>query len=156
MYFIRYITHRCQNRRVSLINFFSCTLVNQTLCYKPLYCCDLFYTLVFYCFSVFCRRVTLEKYTGRGKKILLVLIRQFSCLLCRLHLKDLEKNQVNMTHWTNDVYCTFVFHWFRQIDNTQLQNSEVSQDRLQGNVMFLSITIYGKFHSTISYEDIVK
>ncbi|XP_042357359.1 uncharacterized protein LOC121954097 [Plectropomus leopardus] len=37
--------------------------------------------------------VKLEKYLGKGKKILLVLIRQFSCLLCRLHLKDLEKNQ---------------------------------------------------------------
>lgn len=29
---------------------------------------------------------------------MLVLIRQFSCLLCRLHIKDLQKNQVNITH----------------------------------------------------------
>ncbi|XP_070776856.1 prostamide/prostaglandin F synthase-like [Enoplosus armatus] len=40
--------------------------------------------------------VTLEKYLGKGKKTLLVLIRQFSCLLCRLHLKDLEKNQSSL------------------------------------------------------------
>ncbi|KAG7229129.1 hypothetical protein INR49_013071 [Caranx melampygus] len=39
------------------------------------------------------RTVMLQKYLGRGKKILLVLIRQFSCLLCRLHLKDLQENQ---------------------------------------------------------------
>lgn len=32
-----------------------------------------------------------------------MLIRQFSCLLCRLHLKDLEKNQVNTKHWGNNV-----------------------------------------------------
>ncbi|CAL8274402.1 unnamed protein product [Merluccius merluccius] len=37
--------------------------------------------------------VTLRRYFGRGEKILLVLIRQFSCLLCRLHLEDLQKNQ---------------------------------------------------------------
>lgn len=36
---------------------------------------------------------TLGKYLVTGKKTLLVLIRQFSCLLCRLHLKDLQKNQ---------------------------------------------------------------
>ncbi|KAM6968528.1 uncharacterized protein LKV04_017387 [Tautogolabrus adspersus] len=41
-------------------------------------------------------KVTLEKYFGRGQKILLVLIRQFSCLLCRLHLKELEKNQSSL------------------------------------------------------------
>ncbi|XP_056152406.1 uncharacterized protein LOC130126800 [Lampris incognitus] len=38
-------------------------------------------------------RLTLDRYLGKGEKILLVLIRQFSCLLCRLHLKDLEANQ---------------------------------------------------------------
>ncbi|XP_005736844.1 prostamide/prostaglandin F synthase-like [Pundamilia nyererei] len=40
--------------------------------------------------------VTLQKYLGRGKKILLVLIRQFSCLLCRLHVQDLQKNQSSL------------------------------------------------------------
>ncbi|KAL3968576.1 C-type lectin domain family 4 member E [Sarotherodon galilaeus] len=40
--------------------------------------------------------VTLQKYLGRGKKILLVLIRQFSCLLCRLHIQDLQKNQSSL------------------------------------------------------------
>lgn len=49
-------------------------------------------------FCVFCRVVTFEKYFGKGEKILLVLIRQFSCLLCRLHLKDLEKHQVHSMH----------------------------------------------------------
>ncbi len=69
---------------------------------KPL-CC----TSVFYCFCVLCRAVTLEKYLGKGKKILLVLIRQFSCLLCRLHLKDLEKNQVNAGEMTFSTVLLF-------------------------------------------------
>ena len=55
-----------------------------------------------YFFCGVCRRVTFEKYLGKGKKILLVLIRQFSCLLCRLHLRDLQKNQVNLKHWRNE------------------------------------------------------
>ncbi|XP_036398770.1 uncharacterized protein LOC118787347 isoform X2 [Megalops cyprinoides] len=37
--------------------------------------------------------VTLAKYLGRGEHVLLVLIRQFACLLCRIHLSDLEANQ---------------------------------------------------------------
>lgn len=49
-------------------------------------------------YFVFCRAVTLKHYVGKSKKTLLVLICQFSCLLCRLHLKDLEKNQVKMRH----------------------------------------------------------
>lgn len=69
--------------------------------------------------------VTLDKYLGKGKKILLVLIRQFSCLLCRLHLKDLEKNQRSLdahsievvvvsfgcqegaSHWLQDTGCQY-------------------------------------------------
>ncbi|KAM8737560.1 peroxiredoxin-like 2C isoform 2-T2 [Acanthopagrus schlegelii] len=51
--------------------------------------------------------VRLEKYLGRGKKILLVLIRQFSCLLCRLHLKDLEKNQEGALHWLQETGCQY-------------------------------------------------
>ncbi|XP_064859344.1 uncharacterized protein LOC135561558 [Oncorhynchus nerka] len=38
--------------------------------------------------------LTLGKYLGRGEKVLLVLIRQFSCLLCRIHLKDLEAHKI--------------------------------------------------------------
>ncbi|XP_070697787.1 prostamide/prostaglandin F synthase-like [Pempheris klunzingeri] len=63
------------------------------------------------------QRVTLGKYLGRGKKILLVLIRQFSCLLCRLHLKDLEKNQRTLdAHSTEVVVVSFgcqegALHW---------------------------------------------
>lgn len=52
------------------------------------------------------REVTLEKYLGKGKKILLVLIRQFSCLLCRLHLKDLRENQANTRR--NHIKKTFL------------------------------------------------
>jgi hypothetical protein len=51
----------------------------------------------FVCLS-FCicfRTLTLGKYLGRGEKVLLVLIRQFSCLLCRIHLKDLEAHKVS-------------------------------------------------------------
>lgn len=69
--------------------------------------------------------VTLQKYLGKGKKILLVLIRQFSCLLCRLHLQDLEKNkstldahsvevvvvsfgcQEGASHWLQETSCQF-------------------------------------------------
>ncbi|CAJ1073292.1 uncharacterized protein LOC109978594 isoform X1 [Xyrichtys novacula] len=64
--------------------------------------------------------VTLQKYFGRGKKILLVLIRQFSCLLCRLHLKDLEKNQRSLdTHSIQVVVVSFgcqegASHWLQE------------------------------------------
>ncbi|XP_038585109.1 uncharacterized protein LOC119910525 [Micropterus salmoides] len=69
--------------------------------------------------------VTLEKYLGKGKKVLLVLIRQFSCLLCRLHLKDLEKSQRSLdansievvvvsfgcqegaSHWLQETGCQY-------------------------------------------------
>ncbi|XP_028251833.1 uncharacterized protein LOC114427827 [Parambassis ranga] len=69
--------------------------------------------------------VTLEKYLGRGKKTFLVLIRQFSCLMCRLHLKDLERNQKSLdahslqvvvvsfgceegaSHWLQDTGCHY-------------------------------------------------
>ncbi|XP_044230291.1 prostamide/prostaglandin F synthase-like isoform X2 [Thunnus albacares] len=69
--------------------------------------------------------VTLQKYLGKGKKILLVLIRQFSCLLCRLHLQDLEKNKSSLdahsvevvvvsfgcqegaSHWLQETSCQF-------------------------------------------------
>lgn len=70
-----------------------------------MYCPQLTSTACRFC--VLCREVRLEKYLGRGKKILLVLIRQFSCLLCRLHLKDLEKNQVKTPVGRNHVYCSF-------------------------------------------------
>ncbi|XP_037602465.1 uncharacterized protein LOC119474503 isoform X1 [Sebastes umbrosus] len=62
----------------------------------------------------------LEKYLGKGKKILLVLIRQFSCLLCRLHLKDLEKNQRSFdAHSIEVVVVSFgcqegASHWLQQ------------------------------------------
>ncbi|XP_036927479.1 uncharacterized protein LOC119004563 [Acanthopagrus latus] len=64
--------------------------------------------------------VRLEKYLGRGKKILLVLIRQFSCLLCRLHLKDLEKNQRSLdAHSIEAVVVSFgcqegALHWLQE------------------------------------------
>ncbi|KAI3367154.1 hypothetical protein L3Q82_008211 [Scortum barcoo] len=64
--------------------------------------------------------VTLEKYLGKGKKILLVLIRQFSCLLCRLHLKDLEKNQRSLdTRSVQVVVVSFgcqegAAHWLQE------------------------------------------
>lgn len=64
--------------------------------------------------------VTLEKYLGKGKKILLVLIRQFSCLLCRLHVKDLEKNQRSMdAHSIEVVVISFgcqkgASHWLQE------------------------------------------
>ncbi|KAM9842541.1 peroxiredoxin-like 2C [Aulostomus maculatus] len=69
--------------------------------------------------------VTLQKYLGRGKKILLVLIRQFSCLLCRLHLTELQKNQASLdalsvevvvvsfgcgegaSHWLQETGCPY-------------------------------------------------
>lgn len=44
---------------------------------------------------LFCRAVTLGEYLGDGKKVLLVMIRQFSCLLCRLHLQELQEQQVD-------------------------------------------------------------
>ncbi|XP_071353589.1 prostamide/prostaglandin F synthase-like [Trachinotus anak] len=66
--------------------------------------------------------VTLEKYLGKGKKILLVLIRQFSCLLCRLHLKDLENNQSSLdAHSMEVVVVSFgcqqgASHWLQETD----------------------------------------
>ncbi|XP_022606227.1 prostamide/prostaglandin F synthase-like [Seriola dumerili] len=64
--------------------------------------------------------VTLQKYLGKGKKILLVLIRQFSCLLCRLHLKDLEKSQRSLdAHSVEVVIVSFgcregASHWLQE------------------------------------------
>ncbi|XP_012777212.1 peroxiredoxin-like 2C isoform X1 [Maylandia zebra] len=64
--------------------------------------------------------VTLQKYLGRGKKILLVLIRQFSCLLCRLHVQDLQKNQSSLdAHSVQVVVISFgcqegASHWVEQ------------------------------------------
>ncbi|XP_006798722.1 uncharacterized protein LOC102777867 [Neolamprologus brichardi] len=64
--------------------------------------------------------VTLQKYLGRGKKILLVLIRQFSCLLCRLHIQDLQKNQSSLdAHSVQVVVISFgcqegASHWVEQ------------------------------------------
>nr|XP_046268809.1 uncharacterized protein LOC124071851 [Scatophagus argus] len=64
--------------------------------------------------------VTLEKYLGKSKKILLVLIRQFSCLLCRLHLKDLEKNRRSLNaHSIEVVVVSFgchdgASHWLQE------------------------------------------
>ncbi|XP_039993991.1 prostamide/prostaglandin F synthase-like [Xiphias gladius] len=64
--------------------------------------------------------VTLGKYLGKGKKILLVLIRQFSCLLCRLHLKDLQKNQRSLdAHSVEVVVVSFgceegASHWLQE------------------------------------------
>ncbi|KAM9707630.1 peroxiredoxin-like 2C [Menidia menidia] len=70
-------------------------------------------------------KVTLQKYLGKDKKTLLVLIRQFSCLLCRLHIKDLERNQSSLdalsvqvvlvsfgcqegaSHWLQDIGCQY-------------------------------------------------
>ncbi|XP_041928533.1 uncharacterized protein LOC121693270 [Alosa sapidissima] len=40
--------------------------------------------------------VSLRKYLGKGSKTLLVLIRQFSCLLCRLHFKELQARQEDL------------------------------------------------------------
>ncbi|TKS87042.1 Prostamide/prostaglandin F synthase [Collichthys lucidus] len=66
--------------------------------------------------------VTFEKYLGKGKKILLVLIRQFSCLLCRLHLKDLEKEQSSLdAHSIEVVVVSFgcqegASHWLQDTD----------------------------------------
>ncbi|KAI1895704.1 hypothetical protein AGOR_G00108980 [Albula goreensis] len=37
--------------------------------------------------------VTLGNYLRKGERILLVLIRQFACLLCRIHVGELEANQ---------------------------------------------------------------
>ncbi|XP_023141292.1 uncharacterized protein LOC111578618 [Amphiprion ocellaris] len=71
------------------------------------------------------QRVTLQKYLARSKKTLLVLIRQFSCLLCRLHIKDLENNQSSLdghsvqvvvvsfgclegaSYWLQDTFCQY-------------------------------------------------
>ncbi|CAK6974088.1 uncharacterized protein LOC128375923 [Scomber scombrus] len=64
--------------------------------------------------------VTLQKYLGKGKKTLLVLIRQFSCLLCRLHLKDLEKNKSSLdAHSVQVVVISFgcqegASHWMQE------------------------------------------
>ncbi|CAI5695767.1 unnamed protein product [Oreochromis niloticus] len=64
--------------------------------------------------------VTLQKYLGRGKKILLVLIRQFSCLLCHLHIQDLQKNQSSLdAHSVQVVVISFgcqegASHWVKQ------------------------------------------
>ncbi|TMS21471.1 Prostamide/prostaglandin F synthase [Larimichthys crocea] len=66
--------------------------------------------------------VTFEKYLGKGKKILLVLIRQFSCLLCRLHLKDLEKKKSSLdAHSVEVVVVSFgcqegASHWLQDTD----------------------------------------
>ncbi|KAL2098850.1 hypothetical protein ACEWY4_005330 [Coilia grayii] len=69
--------------------------------------------------------VSLGKYLGKGSKTLLVLIRQFSCLLCRLHLKELEARQGALDqqsvrvvvvsfgcqegaqHWLEETGCTY-------------------------------------------------
>ncbi|XP_029131596.2 prostamide/prostaglandin F synthase-like isoform X2 [Labrus bergylta] len=65
-------------------------------------------------------KVTLEKYFGRGQKILLVLIRQFSCLLCRLHLKELEKHQRSLdSHSIQVLVISFgcqegASHWLKE------------------------------------------
>ncbi|XP_071752997.1 prostamide/prostaglandin F synthase-like [Centroberyx gerrardi] len=64
--------------------------------------------------------LTLEKYLGKGEKILLVLIRQFSCLLCRLHLKHLETNQRSLdAHSIRVVVVSFgcqegASHWLQE------------------------------------------
>ncbi|KAM3594901.1 uncharacterized protein V6R79_015540 [Siganus canaliculatus] len=66
--------------------------------------------------------VRLQKYFGRGKNTLLVLIRQFSCLLCRLHLKDLEKNQSSLDARAVDVVVVSfgcqegASHWLQETD----------------------------------------
>ncbi|KAM7376240.1 hypothetical protein PAMP_005983 [Pampus punctatissimus] len=70
--------------------------------------------------ALYKRAVTLQKYLGKGKKILLVLIRQFSCLLCRLHLKDLEKNKRSLdAHSVEVVVISFgcqegASHWLQE------------------------------------------
>lgn len=71
------------------------------------------------------QEVMLGDYLVKGKKTLLVLIRQFSCLLCRLHLKELQKNQnlldahslqvvvvsfgcvEGASHWLKDTGCSY-------------------------------------------------
>ncbi|XP_059209191.1 prostamide/prostaglandin F synthase-like isoform X2 [Centropristis striata] len=64
--------------------------------------------------------VTLNKYLEEGRKTLLVLIRQFSCLLCRLHLKELEKNQRSLdAHFIKVVVVSFgcqegASHWLQE------------------------------------------
>lgn len=66
--------------------------------------------------------VTFEKYLGKGKKVLLVLIRQFSCLFCRLHLKELEKSQRSLNeHSVEVVVVSFgcpegASHWLQETD----------------------------------------
>ncbi|CAN9502395.1 unnamed protein product [Ophioblennius macclurei] len=63
--------------------------------------------------------VTLDKYLQRNEKTLLVLIRQFSCLLCRLHIQDLRKNQELLdAHSVGVVVVSFgcqdgAAHWLR-------------------------------------------
>ncbi|XP_072222190.1 prostamide/prostaglandin F synthase-like [Leuresthes tenuis] len=70
-------------------------------------------------------KVTLQQYFGKDKKTLLVLIRQFSCLLCRIHIKELERNQRSLeahlvqvvvvsfgcqegaSHWLQDIGCQY-------------------------------------------------
>ncbi|KAM4625135.1 uncharacterized protein ACJ7VT_003608 [Polymixia lowei] len=56
----------------------------------------------------------------KNEKILLVLIRQFSCLLCRLHLKDLESNQRSLeSHSVRVLIVSFgcqegALHWLEE------------------------------------------
>lgn len=65
-------------------------------------------------------RTPLGKYLVKGKKTLLVLIRQFSCLLCRLHLKELQKNQRSLdAHSVEVVIISFgcqegASHWLEE------------------------------------------
>ncbi|XP_030642979.1 prostamide/prostaglandin F synthase-like [Chanos chanos] len=62
----------------------------------------------------------LGKYLGRGEKILLVLIRQFSCLLCRIHLNDLQTKQAALdAHGVRVVVVSFgcqegALHWLKE------------------------------------------
>ncbi|XP_063040283.1 uncharacterized protein LOC134435322 [Engraulis encrasicolus] len=69
--------------------------------------------------------VSLGKYFGRGTKTLLVVIRQFSCLLCRLHLKEVQAHQGDLDqlsvrvvvvsfgcqegahHWLEETGCSY-------------------------------------------------
>ncbi|KAK5858009.1 hypothetical protein PBY51_011210 [Eleginops maclovinus] len=66
------------------------------------------------------RAVTLQQYLGGGKKILLVLIRQFSCLLCRLHLQHLQDHQSTLdAHSVKVVVVSFgceggASHWLQE------------------------------------------
>ncbi|KAM3871179.1 taxilin beta b [Diretmus argenteus] len=70
--------------------------------------------------ALYRRMLTLQRYLGKGEKILLVLIRQFSCLLCRLHLKDLETNQRSLdAHSMRVVVVSFgcregALHWLEE------------------------------------------